>query len=78
MIPVSDAHLRAALREWVGHYNAGRLHKMLGPGIPGPPAVALVLPKSESRHRLLSGAIVYSKSVLGGLHHEYSLAPGVL
>ena len=78
IIPVSETHLRATLREWVAHYNVGRPHKMLGPGVPGPPRVVFVVPKSESRHRLLSGAIVHSKSVLGGLHHEYSLAPGVL
>jgi putative transposase len=75
VIPVSEKHLCATLREWVTHYNAGRPHKMLGPGVPGPPAVALVVPKPGSRHRLPAGAIVHAKSVLGGLHHEYSLAP---
>ena len=76
IILVSEKHLRATLREWVTHYNAGRPHKMLGPGVPGPPAVASVVPKSESRHLLRAGTIVRAKSVLGGLHHEYSLAPG--
>ena len=58
-IPVSETHLRATLREWVAHYNVGRPHKMLGPGIPSPPGVTLVFPKSESRHRLPAGTIVY-------------------
>ena len=74
IILVSEKHLRATLREWVTHYNAGRPHKMLGPGVAGPPAVASVVPKSEFRHLLRAGKIVRAKSVLGGLHHEYSLA----
>jgi transposase InsO family protein len=77
MIPVSEAHLRATLREWVRHYNAGRPHKSLGPGLPDPPKVASVVPTSESRHRMAAGAVVLTKLVLGGLHHEYSLAPDV-
>ena len=76
IIPIPEAHLRTTLREWVTHYNAGRPHKSLGPGVPGPPAVAAVVPKSEFRHRLPAGAIVYAKPIPGGLHHEYSLAPG--
>jgi putative transposase len=77
MIPVSEAHLRATLREWVRHYNCGRPHKSLGPGVPDAPKVASVVPKSESRHRMAAGAVVLTKLVLGGLHHEYSLAPDV-
>jgi len=34
----------------------------------------VVLARPESRHRLAAGALVLAKSVLGGLHHEYSLA----
>ena len=37
-------------------------------------AQKLVVPRSESRHRLPAGALLLAKSVLGGLHHEYSLA----
>ena len=77
MIPASEGHLRATLREWVTHYNCGRPHKSLGPGVPDPPKVASVGPKSESRHQMAAGAFVLAKSVLGGLHHEYSLAPGI-
>src|SRR5258705_10355757 len=77
MIPVTEAHLRAMLREWVRHYNTGRPHKSLGPGVPDPPKVASEIPNSECRHRLAAGGVGVTKSVLGGLHHEYSLAPGV-
>jgi hypothetical protein len=31
----------------------------------------------ESRHRLGERLVVRAKSVLGGLHHEYSLAPAL-
>ena len=75
MIPLSEAHLRAILAEWVTHYNTGRPHSALGPGVPDPPQPATVLPKSKSRYRLAAGAFVRVKSVLSGLHHEYSLVP---
>ena len=75
MIPMSAAHLRAILREWVRHYNEGRPHKSLGPGVPDPPQEVAMFPDSESRHRLTAGALVIAKSVLGGLHHEYALVP---
>ena len=73
MIPLSEAHLRSILREWVAHYNGGRPHSALGPGVPGPPAGSARAPKAESRCRWTPGALVRAKSVLGGLHHEYSL-----
>lgn len=34
IIPLNEKHLRRMLREWVGHYNSGRPHSSLGPGIP--------------------------------------------
>jgi transposase InsO family protein len=77
MIPLSEAHFRATLRERVRHYNAGRPHKSLGPGVHDPPKVASMVPKSETRHRLAAGAVVRAKLVLGGAHHEYALAPDV-
>ena len=73
MIPVSERHLRAILKEWMIHYNFGRPHKSLGPGVPDPPNATWVIPKSEFRHRMAAGALVLTKSVLGGLHHEYAL-----
>jgi putative transposase len=75
LIPLSEAHLRSILKSWVEHYNRGRPHSILGPGVPDPPRGTAVVPKSESRHRLAAGALVLAKSVSGGLHHEYSLAP---
>jgi len=74
VIPISEAHLRSILREWTTHYNQGRPHSSLGPGVPDPPKECVKVPKSTSRHRLAAGALVLVKLVLGGLHHEYSLA----
>ncbi len=74
MIPLSEAHLRAILVEWLNHYNLGRPHSALGPGVPDPPKSLAVFPKSKSRHRLAAGVFVRVQPVLRGLHHEYSLA----
>ena len=71
MIPVSESHLRAILKCWVTHYNRGRPHNSLGPGIPGPPPERPVVPRSKVRHRLAANALILARSVLGGLHHEY-------
>jgi putative transposase len=74
MIPMSEGHLRSILREWVAHYNGGRPHSALGPGVPGPPTGSARAPKSESRRLWTPGALMRAKSALGGLHHEYSLS----
>ena len=74
MIPMSEAHLRSILRVWRTHYNGGRPHSALRPGVPGPPEASVPIQLTESRHRLAAGALVLAKSVLGGLHHEYSIA----
>jgi len=73
VIPLSEAHLRSILREWVAHYNGGRPHSALGPGIPGPPVALALGSKPEPRHRWVPGALVRATSVLGGLHHEYGM-----
>ena len=73
MIAMSERHLRSILREWVVHYNGGRPHSALGPGVPGAPAGSACTSKTEPRCRWTPGALVRAKSVLGGLHHEYSL-----
>jgi putative transposase len=73
LIPVSEAHLRAILKCWVRHYNGGRPHSALGPGVPDPPQKHGVIPVLETRRRLAADALVLVKSVLSGLHHEYSL-----
>jgi putative transposase len=73
LIPLSEAHLRQMLKFWVAHYNRGRPHSALGPGVPDPPT-NLSVPLSKSRHRLDDFRSVHAKAILGGLHHEYSLA----
>jgi hypothetical protein len=73
MIPISEAHLRAILNEWVTHYNHGRPHSALGPGVPDPPKSLTMFAKSKSRHRLAASVFVRVKSVLRGLHHKYAL-----
>jgi putative transposase len=75
MIPISEAHLRSILKSWVGHYNRGRPHSSLGPGVPDPPVRLQCLEKPTPRHRLGEGVTVLAKPVLGGLHHEYSFVP---
>ena len=74
MIPISEAHLRSILREWVAHYNGGRPHSVLGPGVPGPPTGFDCVPNPEPRRLWTPGALVHAKSLLSGLHHEYFLA----
>jgi putative transposase len=69
MIPLNERHLRWVLARWVAHYNRGRPHASLGPGIPEP-----VADRCEARangHLLPTGYSVVAKPILGGLHHEY-------
>ena len=77
LIPISESHLRSILTSWLEHYNRGRPHSSLGPGVPDPPDMLATVRKAKSRHRLGEGIAVLAKSVLGGLHHEYSLAPAL-
>jgi len=63
--------LRSLLKEWVTHYNRGRPHASLGPGIPD-----LQSGQLQARlcgHRIPIDHQVVAKAILGGLHHEYSL-----
>ena len=57
LIPLSEAHLRTILQLWVTHYNRGRPHSVLGPGVPDPPENEEVVLKPETRHRLASDAL---------------------
>jgi len=72
LIPFHARHLRMTVRDWTIHYNRGRPHSALGPGVPEP--ISERVPRNEHRHRLPVGYRVVKRSVLGGLHHEYGLA----
>jgi putative transposase len=72
VIPLTEHHLRRLLHEWVVHYNTGRPHMVLGPGIPQPPS-HLPAPRHVDRHRLPAHLRVAARPILGGLHHEYWL-----
>ena len=72
LIVLHDCHLRAVLLEWVAHYNQGRLHASLGPGIPDVPVDRLARPNG---HQIPDGQRVIAAPILGGLHHEYRLEP---
>lgn len=69
MIPLNEQHLRRILAEWVSHYNRGRPHASLGPGIPDGPRLA----SGSTGHQLPHGHRVAAVPILGGLHHEYRL-----
>ena len=69
-IQLNERHLRQILSAWVPHYNHGRPHASLGPGIPQ--ATAPAVPRSAG-HQLPRGHRVGTRPILGGLHHEYRL-----
>ena len=71
VIPLNETHIRQTLKSWTTHYNRGRPHSSLGPGIPDKSS-----PKAEvqiARHSIPKDCRVASVSILGGLHHEYRL-----
>jgi putative transposase len=72
LIPLTEHHLQRLLHEWATHYNTGRPHMSLGPGIPQPPA-SLPVPRQAHRHRLPAHLHAVARPILGGLHHEYGL-----
>jgi transposase InsO family protein len=72
MIPLNEQHLRKTLRSWVAHYNKGRPHSSLGPGIPEKSdAPSLPRPRAR-RHTLPPYCQIRATGILYGLHHEYS------
>jgi transposase InsO family protein len=71
-IPLHERHVLMLVREWAVHYNEGRPHMSLGPGIPDPPPGLPVLDLSH-RYNVADGFSIKKKSILGGLHHEYRL-----
>ena len=78
VIPMSESHLRSILKSWIPHYNSGRPHMALGPGVPDPPPTISDLGKPCSPHRREDSYAVRAKSVLGGLHQEYFFAPAAV
>ena len=71
LIPLTERHLKITVEEWRRHYNRGRPHSSLGPGVPE--SNRDPIPASGHRHRLLAGYGIAKTAVLGGLHHEYRL-----
>ena len=65
------------LRAWVGHYNHGRPHMALGPGVPDPPSEVVPSAAQLTRHRIGERLGVRARSVLVGLHHEYLPTPAL-
>ena len=71
LIPLNEGHLRMIAKEWGRHYNRGRPHCSLGPGLPEPSLESVLA--SDHRHKLPAGYRLTKTPVLGGLHHEYRL-----
>jgi putative transposase len=71
-IPLNERHVRMLVREWAVHYNQGRPHSGLGPGIPDPPP-DLPIASQVRRYNVPAGFSVKKKPIPGGLHHEYRL-----
>jgi transposase InsO family protein len=74
LIPLSESHLRSILQLWIAHYNTGRPHMALGPGVPDPPLAQFDHAYPNTHHRRGDSYAVRSRSILGGLHHEYFIA----
>jgi putative transposase len=72
VIPFTEHHLRCIMHAWVPHYNEGRPHMSLGPGIPQPPPPLPVVLQAH-RHHLPEHLCVVVRPILGGLHHDYRL-----
>jgi len=72
VIPLTANHGRRLLAAWIPHYNHGRPHMSLGPGIPQPPPHLPVLLHAH-RHHIPTSLQVVARPILGGLHHEYRL-----
>ena len=54
---LNERHLRMVVREWAAHYNHGRPHRSLGPGIPDPPTGLLVRAQMQ-RHQFPKDSLI--------------------
>jgi putative transposase len=85
MSGLADSHVGIALaigaelvlKVWVTHYNGARPHMALGPGVPDPPLATVRASTQLSGHQIGGRLVLRVKSILAGLHHEYSLAPAL-
>ena len=70
LIPLNERHLKMTVKEWGIHYNRGRPHSSLGPGLPEaqPGQYSGKWPQTQTAGRLPRCETI----VLGGLHHEYA------
>jgi putative transposase len=71
LIILNERQLRSKLTEWVRHYNRGRPHASLGPGIPDATCDGAEQPSNG--HRIPDSHRVVAIPILAGLHHEYRL-----
>jgi putative transposase len=67
VIPLNARHLSAILQEWVTHYNAGRPHISLGPGIPQSIG-DLPVYRQAQRHRIAAGHIAAYRRRMHSTH----------
>jgi putative transposase len=71
VILFNERHVWTVLGQWVAHYNRGRPHASLGPGIPEGHNIAM----PSCGHRIRDGHHVVAEPILAGLHHGYLLEP---
>jgi putative transposase len=67
LIPLHEQHLRRTLTAWVAHYNRGRPHTSLGPGMPE--AAPEQSRPALTGHQLPAHGRVVATPILHGLHH---------
>ena len=71
IIPLSERHLRRVVVSWMAHYNRGRPHSSLAPGVPDPHSA--LQPPQRRRHHFDRRVSIVSRPVLAGLHHRYGV-----
>ena len=69
LLIVNEHHLRQVLTEYLRHYNAARPHRALGQHTPAHADTSPPKPVNLAEHR------IRQKQILGGLTHEYYVAP---